>query len=173
MCALVAASLGLLLPQARAEVVFADAGGMFARHSLSIEASPERLYRAIGKIGNWWSPAHTWSGDARNLSLDLRAGGCYCERWRGGSAQHGQVTLVKRNELVRIAAQLGPMLEMAVSGVLSFEIKAEGSGSALTVGYRISGDTRHGFDQFGGAVDQVIGEQAARLKRYVETGAPQ
>ena len=30
----------------------------------------------VGQIGSWWNPEHTYSHDAKNLSIDPRPGGC-------------------------------------------------------------------------------------------------
>ena len=40
--------------------------------------TPAQVYAAIGKVGQWWNPAHTFSGKAENLSLALKAGGQAC-----------------------------------------------------------------------------------------------
>ncbi len=161
------------LGAARAEVKLATAEAMRIEHVVRIDAAPATVYRSLGKIGRWWAPAHTWSGESRNLSLDLRAGACYCERWKDGSAEHGRVVMAVRDKSLRLHAALGPFLDMAVSGVLSFTLAPADTGTTLTVTYRISGDAEHGFDKFASVVDGVIGEQTARLKRFAETGAPQ
>jgi hypothetical protein len=42
----------------------------------------------------------------------------------------------------------------------------------LTVTYRVSGPTDAGLEKWAGGVDRVIGEQAARLVAFVESGKP-
>jgi uncharacterized protein YndB with AHSA1/START domain len=158
---------------AQAEVKHASAEALRIEHAMVIAAKPAEVFRGLGRIDRWWAPAHTWSGDTRNLSLGLRAGDCYCERWKDGSAEHGRVVMSIRDKTLRLHATLGPFLEMAVSGVLSFVLEPIEGGTRLTVTYRISGDAEHGFDKFGAVVDGVIGEQVVRLKRYLETGVPQ
>jgi hypothetical protein len=82
--------------------------------------------------------------------------------------------MVRRNELVRLNGALGPLQELAVTGGLTFAIKADGpTATELTVTYRVSGDARHGLDKIATVVDGVIGLQARRLKAFAETGKPE
>ena len=95
------ALLALLLggaAAASAEVTAVADHGFEIRNTLIISARPERVYHALIRPSLWWSSRHTWSGDARNLTLELRPGGCWCERWRGGFAQHLQLTYLQTNQ---------------------------------------------------------------------------
>ena len=62
---------------AHAEVKSATDVGFEVSRTLTINATPAQVYRALGVPSRWWSKAHTYSGDARNLSMVLRAGGCF------------------------------------------------------------------------------------------------
>ena len=108
---------------ARAEVTTAAPGTFVIEAEAEVAASPEQTWRALGRLPRWWNGSHTYSGDASNLSFDARAGGCWCERWRGGqSVEHGRVVLVTEHEGVRtlrILAGLGPLQSMGVNGVLT------------------------------------------------------
>jgi hypothetical protein len=148
---------------------------MLVVHAAGMRATPAAVYRALGQVGSWWDDQHTWSGAARNLTMELRAGACFCEGWAGGSVEHGHVILAQTNEVLRLNATLGPLQELGVSGVLSFKLAktASGEGAQLEVTYRVSGDATHGLDKLAAVVDTVIGEQVARLVRYVETGKAQ
>ena len=112
------------------------------------------------------------AGDAANLSIAMQPGGCYCERWAGGVVEHGRVILLLRDQAVRLDAALGPLQGLAVSAVLTFALKPEDGGTALSVGYRVNGSASSALDKLSGAVDGVIGTQVQRLKRLVETGKP-
>jgi uncharacterized protein YndB with AHSA1/START domain len=160
---------------AHAAVRRSAADGFTIEHKLPASVPAADLFRAIGQVDKWWSSTHSWSGSAANLSLKLEAGGCFCERWAEGSAEHGRVVQVQRDRLVRLNATLGPLLEMAVSGALTFQLSpaASGSGTDLIVTYRISGDSTHGLRALAGPVDKVIGEAAARLVRFAGTGKPE
>jgi uncharacterized protein YndB with AHSA1/START domain len=171
-----AAAVALFLPVEAAAAVRRSAPDAIAvEHKLPAAVDPAALFRAIGQVDRWWSSTHSWSGSAANLSLKLEAGGCFCERWAEGSAEHGRVIQVLRDRLVRINATLGPLMEMAVTGVLTFQLSpaASGKGTELVVTYRISGDSTHGLRALSGPVDRVIGEAAARLVRFATTGKPE
>ena len=45
-----------------------------------VDATPASTWRDLTRVSLWWDPAHTWSGSARNLKLEPKAGGCFCEK---------------------------------------------------------------------------------------------
>lgn len=145
--------------------------GFIVEHRLSIAAAPAQAWAALGQPGKWWPKEHTWSGDAANLSLELALGGCFCERWKDGGAEHGRVVMIKRDQLLRLNAALGPMQDMAVSGVLSIAIAAKDEGSEAVVTYRVSGTPAHAFDKMATVVDQVIGLQFGGWASYAASAA--
>ncbi|HPA38198.1 MAG TPA: ATPase, partial [Phenylobacterium sp.] len=65
----------LMAGPARAEVVDAQPNGFESRFNVTVNAPPAAVRAAMLNIAGWWDPSHTYSGDAKNLSLDL-AGGC-------------------------------------------------------------------------------------------------
>ena len=157
---------------ARAAVTQAKPDGFLLTTSAEIAAPPAAVFGALGQPGSWWSSSHTWSGDAKNLKLELEPGACYCERWPGGGVEHARVVFVKKDEVLRLNGALGPLQEMAATGILNFALKPTEKGSALTVTYRLSGDSSHGLDKIAPFVDKVIAEQIMRLTKFVETGKP-
>jgi hypothetical protein len=166
----------LVLPAsvARAVVTSSSPQNLTVEHKVSSRARPGDLYRALGRIGKWWNSQHTFSGSAANLKLEPQAGGCFCERWKDGSVEHGRVIQTQRDRLLRLDAKLGPLLDLAVTGVLSFSLEpsttVQPGGTDLLVAYRISGDPSHNLAPLAAPVDKVIGEQVARLVRFAETG---
>lgn len=166
----------LVAQPAPAEVASAGPGGFLIRAEATIVASPQRVWRALTRIESWWSPAHTYSGDAHRLHLDPRAGGCWCERWGGGqSVEHARVVLVMEHEGVRtlrLVGGFGPLQEMGAHGVLTFTIAPDPAGAKLTMTYRVSGGPGLGFDQLAPLVDGVLMEQFVRLTRYSASGSP-
>ena len=135
-----------------------------------VSAPPPAVYAAIGQVERWWSAEHTYSGDAMNLSLVMHPGGCFCERWKDGAVEHGRTIMLMRDQVVRLAAALGPLQNKAVTGVLTFLLKAEEGGTTLTAGYRVNASGASALDKDAVAVDGVLAIQVQRLKRYVETG---
>lgn len=162
---------------ANAELANTGSGGFLIRGEAIVAAPPERVWRALERPGQWWSSAHTYSGDARRMSLDLRAGACWCERWgTGQSVEHGRVVLVMEREGVRtlrIVGGLGPLQEMGVSGVLTYTVAPDPAGTRLTLTYRVTGDTGLGLEGIAPLVDTVIMEQFGRLSRFSASGAPE
>lgn len=140
--------------------------GFIVEHRLMLNVIPAQAWATLAQPARWWPKEHTWSGSPANLSLELKLGGCFCERWKGGGAEHGRVIMLRNNELVRMNAALGPMQEMAISGVLSIAIAARDEGSEATVTYRVSGTSAHGFDKIAPVVDQVIGLQFGGWAAY-------
>ena len=135
---------------------------------------PAELWSAITQLPRWWSSSHTYSGLASNLSLDVQAGGCWCERWgEGQSVEHGRVVLVMPQRTLRVYANLGPLQELPVHGVLTFTIAMQESKTVLRMTYRVSGPPEAGLDKLAPVIDQVMGEQFKRLKSLAETGRPE
>lgn len=158
-------------PTVRADVVTADAAGFQTKNILTINNSPDKVYAALSKIGQWWNPQHTFSGKSANLSLQSRAGGCFCEKLaNGGSVQHMVVIYAAPNRELRLNGALGPLQTEAATGVLTLSLKARGSTTELTEIYTVSGWTKGGWVDWASGVDAVLLEQMTRLKTYVETG---
>lgn len=172
---LAALAAALLSTPAQAEVVSASPSTFMLRADAVTASPPDRAWRALGRIGRWWSSAHTYSGDARRLRLDMRAGGCFCERWGAGqSVQHGQVVLVMEHggeRTLRFVGGLGPLQEMGVTGVMTIVVAPDPGGARITMSYRAAGDAALGLDALAPAVDQVLMEQFTRLVHYAATGS--
>ena len=157
----------------RAETSDVSPSGFTITHALAVESDPQKVWQAFTQLPLWWNSAHTWSGQASNLSLDATAGGCFCERWgNGASAVHGRVLLAIPGSVLRLQAWLGPLQERPVAGVLSFGTAHRDGATSLRVTYRVAGTPDAGLDKLVPAVDGVIGEQVKRLKAFIETGKP-
>lgn len=163
-------------PVAHAEVASSSPTSFVLRGEATVTTTPDRAWRALTQPGRWWSSAHTYSGDARRLTLDPRAGGCWCERWGDGqSVEHLRVVAVMENEGVRTlrtVGGLGPLQAMGVSGVLTFTVAPDASGAKVAIEYRVSGEPGLGLDQIAAPVDSVLMEQFGRLSRFIATGTP-
>lgn len=151
---------------AQAAVKQSAPDGFIVEHRIMLNVAPAQAWTTLAQPARWWPKEHTWSGDPANLSLELKLGGCFCERWKDGGAEHGRVIMLRRNELVRLNAALGPLQDMAVSGVLSVALAPKDEGTEATVTYRVSGTSAHAFDKIAPAVDQVIGLQFGGWAAY-------
>ena len=160
-------------PIARAEVKESKADSFFIVFSDTVAASAMTTYTDVTQVQRWWSSDHTWSGKASNLSLKPEAGGCFCEKWKDGSVEHGRVIMAMPGKLLRLDTSLGPLQERALTGVLNFWVKNEDSTTTLTVEYRVNGASGSGLDQLAPSVEEVLGAQVDRLRRYIATGNPE
>lgn len=174
LAAAVYAALTLLAaPALRAETSNVSASGFTVTFAMEVQSDPERVYQAFTQLPRWWSPAHSWSGNAANFSLDAQAGGCFCERWgNGASAAHGQVLMALPGSVLRMHAWLGPLQELPVQAVLTFGTARRDGATRLRVTYRVAGPADANLDKLAPAVDGVIGEQTRRLKSFIDTGRP-
>jgi len=170
LCALLAGP-GAALPAAAA-VVEADAGHLVLGYSLPFKAAPAKAYAATVDIARWWSSDHTYSGDANNLHIDARAGGCWCERVKGGSVEHMRVMMARPGEMLRLSGGLGPLQAAAVNGTLTFEFKPGKDGNEVVVSYLISGWFKGGLDKVAAGVDGVLGSQLQRLQQRIDGAGP-
>jgi len=136
-----------------------SADGFVVEHRFHIVAPPATAWQVLVHPERWWPGDHTWSGSAANLSLAPEAGGCFCERWASGSAEHGRVVQVRQDQLLRFNGALGPLQDMAVTGVLTVTLAPAGAETDATVTYRVSGDASHKLDLLAPVVDKVIGQQ--------------
>src|SRR6267142_1940253 len=106
-----AALFGAALPALRADVVDSAANGFTVRVTLNIQASPDEVYRKlIQNVGDWWNPQHTFSGDARNLTIDEKPMGCFCETLPGqGAVRHMEVLRFVQGKTLVLSGALGPL----------------------------------------------------------------
>lgn len=166
--------LVVLAAPAGAEVADSAPGGFTSRNAVTVAAPPGEVFGAlVQRVGQWWSSAHTFSGDAANLRIDPRPQGCFCETLpAGGGVRHLTVVHVAPGRLLRMTGGLGPLQGAAVSGALSWQLEEGEGGTVVTVTYAVHGYTPGGLDGWAAGVDGVIREQLERLARFVETGNP-
>jgi hypothetical protein len=154
---------------ARAAVAESSDSAFFVRYEATTPATPDEAVHALSQWSRWWNPAHSYSGDARRMHFDMRAGGCLCERWGGNSVEHARVIMVFAHDgghTVRLAGALGPLQEMNVLGTMTFTIVPDPAGAKVTMTYRVSGDSGLGPANISAPVDAVLQEQFDRFIRY-------
>jgi uncharacterized protein YndB with AHSA1/START domain len=165
------AALGTVAP-ARAEVKDTRENGFVIEGTVMAEAAPAVVYRQLIRVQDWWDPKHTWSGSARNLKLEPRGGGCFCEKLAdGGSVQHARVIFAQPGKMLRLDGALGPLQDMAVTGVLTFALTPDGAGTRIRMTYRVAGVLSMDSAKLAPLVDQVMGIQLGRLQSFAN-GAP-
>jgi uncharacterized protein YndB with AHSA1/START domain len=158
---------------ARAAVIDSAANGFSVVEKTHISASPDKIYAALVTPGRWWSPKHTFSQDAADLSLDPVAGGCWCEKLaNGGTVQHLVVVQAVPDKTLVMRGALGPLQGLGVEGAMTISLKPATDGTDLSLTYNIGGYLQDGFASWAAPVDGVLGEQVMRLKAFIETGSP-
>ncbi len=157
---------------AAGEVVHAGAGGFMIKHSVEIKASPMQVYSSIVTgVAEWWSPAHTYSHDTKNLSIDARPDGCFCERWKEGEGvRHMVVVYADAGKILRMSGALGPLQGLGVAGAMTWKMTEANGQTRLELAYNVGGYAPEGLDKWATQVDSVLSEQISRLKRFIETG---
>ncbi len=165
----------LLAPLADARVVGSDPGGFALESSRELLIERARAFEiALRDISSWWDGSHTYSGDARNLSIEARPGGCFCERMPpDASIEHMRVVYVQPGSVIRFSGGLGPLQEIGATGALtwSFESLADGL-TRIRWRYQVHGYDPQGMDRYAPVVDQVLQQQMDRLARHLGMPAP-
>ena len=169
--------LALLIgaPALHAEVIKAGPDGFSLRYTADAPSStPPLVWAALADIGRWWDPEHTYSGEARNLSLEPIVRGCFCEKLGLYSGiEHARVVYAQPAKILRLHGALGPLQDFAVNGSMTWQIEAAGGGARITVTYHVSGYADRPLSEWAPIVDEVLGEQVQRLARFVTSGNPQ
>ena len=157
----------------RAEVVDSSPAGFTVKAVVEIGAPAATVYASLLKVGAWWDPEHTYSGDAKNMTIDARPGGCFCEAWsKGSSIQHLEVIYVDPGRALRLTGGLGPLQELAAVGTLTWTLSESEGKTRLEQTYAVSGYRPGGLQDLAPIVDSVLRTQLERLKQFVETGKP-
>lgn len=169
-----ALALTLLLPLLpRAAEAQVGPNGFTTTARVTVRGTPATVYAALVDVGRWWSPDHTYSGDAANLTLEPRAGGCFCEKLKnGGGVEHMRVVNVVPGELLRLQGGLGPLQTLGVAGSMTITLKPDAGNTAVTLVYAVGGFNPGGFRDLSLAVSAVLTEQLQRLQSLIERGRP-
>ena len=123
------------------------------------------------RIGKWWNPTHSYSGKVSNLSLEPKAGGCFCEKLAGGgSVEHMRVVYAEPGKTLRLQGGLGPLQAQAAAGTLTWTLKPVMNGTEIVQTYAVSGYFPGGTEKLAPGVDKVLAEQLARLQQKLGHG---
>ena len=159
---------------ARADVVSAAPGSLVVRTIVEVTAAPDAVYDALtARVGEWWSATQTWSGNAQNLSIDARAGGCFCEKLSsGGTVQHMQIVWAERGTLLRMSGAPGPLQESPVIATMSWRLTKTTAGTRIEFTFAAAGYLPVGFDKIADSADQAFAVLVNRLARHVGPPKP-
>ena len=184
--AVFAAGIALAAAPAAAEVVETTADRFVTRATASVKTTPLATWLALTKPGEWWNSAHSWSGDAKNMTLTPQGGGCFCERIpvgdtgnssaMEGSARHAEVLQAFPMKVLRMRGGFGPLQGEPANGVLTITLKEVPGGTRILWEYNVGGPMRYKVAELAPAVDGVMSEQLKRLQAHLgtleESGVP-
>ena len=171
---LLALLIAVFQSDAGAEITDSAPNGFTYTQVLTIKATPEVVYRRLLEVGNWWDSAHTFSGDAHNLTMDARPMGCWCEKLsHGGGVRHMEFVSVMPAKMLVLTGALGPLQSMAATGTMKFTLSPSGGDTKLDVTFSVGGYLPTGMNSLAAPVAGVLTQQFTRLKSYIETGSPE
>lgn len=168
-CGMALAAASCLAP-VQAEVKDATPSGFTVENTRLVAADPQAAWKAlIDDVDRWWPKDHSWWGAASKLSIDPRAGGCFCETADERQAQHMQVTFVDPGKLLRMTGGLGPLQGMGLDGTLEFRLARDGEGTRITLWYRAGGYAPDDLSKLAPVVDRVQALQLGGLADFLAT----
>ena len=152
-----------------AEIVDSAPDGFTIENVTLVPVDADAAWKGLVEdVGQWWPADHTWWGDASKLSIEPRAGGCFCERAGAQQAWHMSVTFVDPGRTLRMTGGLGPLQGMGLHGALEFRLEpAAAGGTKITLWYRAGGYTPDDLSKFAPVVDRVQGQQLAGLSKHL------
>jgi hypothetical protein len=157
-----------------AEVTSVSETGFALSYEQTVTASPDEIYASWTQVGKWWDPAHSWEGNSENLYMDMRIGGCFCEKLsNGGGVEHLHLVYFAPGKEIRLTGGLGPLQGMGLGGAMVWAIKPGEEGNSVSWTYNVHGhSTEEYLKQLAPIVDSVQQQAFDRLVRFVETGKP-
>ena len=173
-------TLGLILALtlatgAHAKVLARSPTGFVVEHHVELKTDAKSAYEAFTNIGSWWNSSHSFSGDAKNITIDTKPGGCWCETLPGGGfVKHMDVVHAAPGAMLVFAGGLGPLHFMGVAGsmTVSFQTAQSTNITTMTLRYDVGGRDDKNFKDISKAVDGVLFEQLARYRNFATTGKP-
>ena len=160
-----AAILAVTPVAAAAEVDAVSDTGFVSRNSVRLAVTPAQAWAAMLRPAGWWNGGHTYSGDPDNLTIDARAGGCFCEAIPAsdGQIEHMRVLYLAPGSALRMTGGLGPLQGEAVTGVLTATFEEDDGQTVLSWEYVVGGYAVASLRELAPIVDRVVGEQLLRL----------
>jgi len=168
--ALAALLLTLAGTPAAAQVIERSADHFVLRYEIDLESPPEDMWVSLEEIGQWWDSAHTYSGDASNMTLVLVPGGCFCEKLADGAEfEHGRVIAADPETGVLLDAPLGPLKGKATMAQWSIGWTGapQGGGWRLVMTFVVRGP---GLGALADGVDSVMRTQYGRFTHFLHYG---
>ncbi len=169
MCMLIRIFLTCLLAAtAHAELIKPNVDGFIVQHSATVSTDTAVVCQEMtSNLGQWWSPDHSFSGDAGNMLIDSD---CFCERWNGNLVRHLDTTIWIEKEKVVLHGGLGPLKELGLSGTMIWSLTpGEGAGTIISWKYHVYGYSEVDLPALAVTVDGVLKEQLGSLVGHLSS----
>ena len=151
------------------EVILIAETGFIVENKVQISSNQETTWRVFTqRVDDWWPADHTWWGESSTLTIDEFAGGCFCEKNAGKSAEHMRISFVDPPGLMRMTGGLGPLQGMGMYGALEWVFDSTDQGTKVTMTYRVNGINPDGFAELAPIVDAVQAIQLGGLASLVQ-----
>ena len=158
--------LFLLARQGEADVLGSSGAGFLVSSEATIGGTPAATYDAfVNHIARWWDPAHTFSGDSENLTLEAKVGGYLLEELpNNGGVRHLEVVYVSPGETIRLLGALGPLQGSGLAGSMTWSFAEHADSTAVSLNYSVGGYFNGDLQELAPVVDSVLRGQLL-LKR--------
>lgn len=154
---------------AKSNVVHVAKTGFIVENSIESKQPVDKVWTAlVTNVDSWWPKDHSWWGLEGKLTIDAKAGGCFCEIAGEKSAEHMHISFVDPGKLLRMTGGLGPLQGMGMYGALDWVINRKDGITIVTLTYRVNGIHPDGFEKLAPIVAKVQGIQLNGLKTYLE-----
>ena len=152
-----------------AEVLAAGDHGFQIKVVRTVKAGVNQVDHAIiHEVADWWDPAHTFSKDAKNLSMDLANRRFHEALPNNGFVTHMEIAHYRPSDTIRLTGGLGPLQEMGVQGALTMRLKANQDATVVTLTYNVTGFSPDGLAKLAPVVDGVLTAQLDRLSAHFD-----
>jgi hypothetical protein len=166
-------ALALTIGLGQAKVTAVGPTGFVVEHQAELKVAPQAAYYAFVKVGSWWSGSHSFSGDAKNLTIGTKPGGCWCEKLpNGGFVKHMDVVHAAPGAMLVFSGGLGPLQFMGVAGSMTISFTNANGVTTVKLRYDVGGRDDKNFEDISKAVDGVLAEQFARYAKVAAGGKP-
>ena len=174
------AALSLLLTsvwggdRAFAEIKASAKDGFHISVTKQVDLGRNQAFKTfVSELSKWWDSSHTYSGDSKNVALDLKQK-CMIERLpEGGFVRHMEIVFYQPGKMLRLTGGLGPLQGMGVDGALNVSFSETDGSATVRLNYLVNAASFQNLEQVAKPVDRVLTEQMTRFKKHCDAIAAQ
>lgn len=150
------------------DVTHKGENGFYLKITGEVDVTPEVAFNQFLQISDWWIASHTWYGDAANLHIEAKAGGCFCEISGDNEVLHMLVTFVKPGAEIKMVGGLGPLQMMGLHGGMSWRFEPTETGTQIIQTYNVTGYSPGGLMDLAEIVNAVQTSQLEALVNHLQ-----